>query len=121
MQNAAREGNGSFDSVPDDPAPETAYISPESENRSEMGATVATVAAVGSTTSAFEAALLPGMVLRIAAIWVHFPANRTKSPFPEHNSRHQVRMLEMSARRFADGGCQPRRERTASWPADSER
>ena len=75
MQNAAREGNGSFDSLPEDVASEKADISPKSENRSEMVATVATVAAAGIAAAAFEVALLPGMLLGIAAIWAprHLP------------------------------------------------
>jgi hypothetical protein len=78
MQTAAREGNAGFDSLPDDPAPETADISPEGENRSEMVATVATVAATGIAASVRQAAHLPGMVLGIAAIWAsrHLPRNR---------------------------------------------
>jgi hypothetical protein len=70
MLNAAREGKGRFDSVLEDAATETAAINPESENRSEIVATVATVA-----PAAFEATRLPGVVLGIAAIWIprHLP------------------------------------------------
>jgi hypothetical protein len=69
MRTAAR------DSVPEDASPATADIGPESENRGEMVATVATVAAAGIAAAAFEVALLPGMVLGIAAIWAprHLP------------------------------------------------
>jgi hypothetical protein len=61
--------------VPEDAATETADINPESENRSEMVARVATVAAAGIAAAAFEATLLPGVVPGIAAIWVprHLP------------------------------------------------
>jgi len=47
LQNAARERKGRVDSVPKDAATETADTNPKSENRSEMVATVATVAAAG--------------------------------------------------------------------------
>lgn len=52
-----------------DAAPETADVNPGSDNRREMVATVATVAAVAITAAAFEAALLPGVFLGIVAIW----------------------------------------------------
>jgi len=68
MQNAAREGKGRLDSVPEDAATETADTNPESENPSEMVVTVATVAAAGLAAAAFEAPRLPGVVLGIAAI-----------------------------------------------------
>jgi hypothetical protein len=87
MLNAAREGKGRFDSVLEDAATETAAINPESENRSEIVATVATVA-----PAAFEATRLPGVVLGIAAILdtSSSPANRgpTKSAVPDDNSKH---------------------------------
>ena len=68
MQNAAREGKGRLDSVPEDAATETADTNPESENPSEMVVTVATVATAGLAAAAFEAPRLPGVVLGIAAI-----------------------------------------------------
>jgi hypothetical protein len=45
-------------------------IEPEDEDRSELAATVATVAVVGIGAAVFEAALLPGMVLGVAAMCV---------------------------------------------------
>jgi Protein of unknown function (DUF5132) len=46
-----------------------------SEDRKEVVATVATVAVVGLGAVAFEAALLPGLVLGVAAMWLpqYFP------------------------------------------------
>jgi hypothetical protein len=49
-------------------APETEGVEPAGEDRSDMVATVATVAVVGIAAAAFEAALLPGIVLGVAAV-----------------------------------------------------
>ena len=78
------DGNGSLESagehlesaeqhIEDGAASETAQA--ESENRSEVVATVATVAVVGIGAVAFEAALIPGLVLGVAAMWLpqYFP------------------------------------------------
>jgi hypothetical protein len=45
------------------------------DDRSDVIATAATVAVVGIGAAAFEAALLPGIVLGVAAMWLpqHFP------------------------------------------------
>jgi hypothetical protein len=50
-------------------------IDQASDNHSEVVATVATVAVVGIGAAAFEAALLPGIVLGVAAMWLpqYFP------------------------------------------------
>jgi len=117
MQNAAPEANGSFDSLPNDPALETAGTSPENENGSEMRARVAAGVAVGIAASAFEAA---SIVLGTMAIWVprHLPRNRAArirfSGAPRSNSRAQRQTRERRALR-------PRRDPTAQWPADLER
>ena len=121
MQNAAPEANGRFDSLPNDPALGTAGTSPESENGSEMRATVATAVAVGIAASAFEAA---SIVLGTMAIWVtrHLPRNRaarirfSRAQFeaPRSNSRAERQTLERRALR-------PRREPTAKRSADLER
>jgi hypothetical protein len=70
------EGNGVFDG-PATPieAPETEALDQSSEDRSEVVATVATVVVVGLGAAAFEAALLPGLVLGVAAMWApkYFP------------------------------------------------
>jgi hypothetical protein len=84
MAKAKVEGNGSFESAEehlesaeqhtdDEAASETAQA--ESEHRSEVVATVATVAVVGIGAVAFEAALIPGLVLGVAAMWLpqYFP------------------------------------------------
>jgi hypothetical protein len=54
-------------------APETPEV--DGEDRSEVAATVATVAVVGVGAAVFEAALLPGIVLGVAAMWLphYFP------------------------------------------------
>jgi hypothetical protein len=63
MRNAAREGKGRFDRVPEDAATETADINLESESSAGMVATVAAVAAAGIAAAAFEARLQPGVAL----------------------------------------------------------
>jgi len=69
MQKAKKEGNGSLESAAENVvAPEA--DEPASEDRSDMVATVATVAVVGVAAAAFEAALLPGIVLGVAAVAV---------------------------------------------------
>ena len=50
--------------------PETEAVEFDSEDRSELVATVATVAVVGIGAAVFEAALLPGLVLGVAATCV---------------------------------------------------
>jgi hypothetical protein len=84
MAKAKVDGNGSLEGaeehienveqhIENGAAPETAQA--ENENRSEVVATVATVAVVGLGAVAFEAALLPGLVLGVAAMWLpqYFP------------------------------------------------
>ena len=76
MQEPKLDGNGSLaNPVEHVPTPEAEHIDHDSENRSDVVATVATVAVVGIVAAAFEAALLPGIVLGVAAVWVphHFP------------------------------------------------
>jgi hypothetical protein len=65
MQN----GNATHEAHPD--AAQTqpdAQPEPNGEGQSDMVATVATVAVVGVAAAAFEAALLPGLVLGVAAV-----------------------------------------------------
>ena len=50
--------------------PETQAVESDSEDRSELVATIATVAVVGIGAAVFEAALLPGLVLGVAAMSV---------------------------------------------------
>jgi hypothetical protein len=71
MRNA--NGSGEFDAAQDAaPSPE---IDDVDQDNSEVVATVATVAAVGIGAVVFEAALLPGIVLGVAAMWLphYFP------------------------------------------------
>jgi hypothetical protein len=77
MPKAKRDGNGGLATAEDTiEAPETEAIEQEAQeglegqSRSEIVATVATVAVVGIGAAAFEAALLPGIVLGVAAMWV---------------------------------------------------
>jgi hypothetical protein len=63
MQTPKHDGNGSLETSEHVHAPETEGIEPAGEDRSDMVATVATVAVVGIAAAAFEAALLPGIVL----------------------------------------------------------
>jgi Protein of unknown function (DUF5132) len=68
MQKSKREGNGGLeDAAEPAAAAEAEAIEAEGEGRDEM---VATVAVVGIGAAAFEAALLPGIVLGVAAVAV---------------------------------------------------
>jgi hypothetical protein len=80
MKNAKHDGNGSLDastemSVEGTEAETLNQEMAEDPNRSELVATVATVAVVGVGAAIFEAALLPGLVLGVAAMWApqYFP------------------------------------------------
>ena len=68
MHTPKHEGNGSLESSGHVQAPETEDAASTDEDRSDMVATVATVAVVGVAALAFEAALLPGIVLGVAAV-----------------------------------------------------
>ena len=68
MQTAKHDGNGSLDSSEYAETPETEAVEPAGEDRNDMVATVATVAVVGIAAAAFEAVLLPGLVLGVAAV-----------------------------------------------------
>ncbi|MGA8654010.1 MAG: DUF5132 domain-containing protein [Xanthobacteraceae bacterium] len=68
MQSAKHEGNGSLETSEHLEAPETEGAEAAGEDRSDMVATVATVAVVGIAAAAFEVALLPGIVLGVAAV-----------------------------------------------------
>ena len=68
MQTPKHEGNGSLETSEHAQAPETEGLGPAGEDRSDMVATVATVAVVGIAAAAFEVALLPGIVLGVAAV-----------------------------------------------------
>lgn len=74
MHSAGHDGNGSFDAAAghtdfqDGVADHEAEVGTEAEaDRGDIVATVATVAVVGIGAAAFEAALLPGIVLGVAA------------------------------------------------------
>jgi hypothetical protein len=70
MQTPKHEGNGILESDEHLHAPEAEGVEPPAEDRRDMVATVATVAVVGIAAAAFEAALLPGIVLGVAAVAV---------------------------------------------------
>jgi hypothetical protein len=74
MKRSKLEGNGSLDDTT--AAEGSGTETPETaEHRSELIATAATVAVVGVGAAVFEAALLPGIVLGVAAMWApqYFP------------------------------------------------
>jgi Protein of unknown function (DUF5132) len=80
MKKAKLEGNGGLEAstgtdVEGAEAETMNHESAEDEDRSELVATVATVAVVGVGAAIFEAALLPGLVLGVAAMWApqYFP------------------------------------------------
>jgi hypothetical protein len=70
------DGNGSLDeAAAHAETPEMEAAEHEGTERSDVVATVATVAVVGVAAAAFEAALIPGLVLGVAAMWLpqYFP------------------------------------------------
>jgi hypothetical protein len=80
MKKAKFEGNGGLEGSADSDVESTETATLEHEagedtERSEIVATVATVAVVGVGAAVFEAALLPGLVLGVAAMWApkYFP------------------------------------------------
>jgi hypothetical protein len=83
MAKAKVDGNGSFESAEEhvesvaapEMVQEEGQENSENHGRSDVVATVATVAVVGIGAIAFEAALLPGLVLGVAAMWLpqYFP------------------------------------------------
>jgi hypothetical protein len=87
MPKAKGDGNGSLEAAPqlieESAATAAAAEVPneaeaneaEAVDRSDVVATVATVAVVGVGAAVFEAALLPGLVLGVAAMWLpqYFP------------------------------------------------
>jgi hypothetical protein len=65
------EGGGSLSDATEQGATAAAEpIDSERDDRSGVIATVATVAVVGIGAAAFEAALLPGIVVGVAAMWL---------------------------------------------------
>jgi hypothetical protein len=77
MLKAKLDGNGSLSDATEQGATAAAAepIDSGGDDRSDVIATVATVAVVGIGAAAFEAALLPGIVLGVAAMWLpqYFP------------------------------------------------
>ena len=76
MQEPKFDDTGNVDNPEEHVAtPESDDIDHDSEDRSDLAPTVATVAIVGIAAAAFEAALLPGLVLGVAAVCVprYFP------------------------------------------------
>jgi Protein of unknown function (DUF5132) len=74
MKKSKLEGNGSLDTVTAAEGSETEMFE-NGEHRSELITTAATVAVVGVGAAIFEAALLPGLVIGVAAMWAprYFP------------------------------------------------
>src|SRR5580698_4150395 len=76
MLNTKIDGNGSLAASAEHAASADAEtIDNGGGDRSDIVATVATVAVVGIGAAVFEAALLPGVVLGVAAMWLpqYFP------------------------------------------------
>jgi hypothetical protein len=76
MQKTTYDGNGGLDSSAEHAASTGAEAADQGgKDRSNVVATVATVAVVGIGAVVFEAALLPGIVLGVAAMWLpqYFP------------------------------------------------
>ena len=70
-----QKSNGGADIDAADDAGQSSEIDDIVEGHGDVVATVATVAVVGIGAAAFEAALLPGIVLGVAAMWLpqYFP------------------------------------------------
>jgi hypothetical protein len=77
MPKAKGDGNGGFEPAAEHVDSDTIENLEVTNNEydSEAVATIATVAVVGIGAAAFEAALLPGIVLGVAAMWLpqYFP------------------------------------------------
>jgi Protein of unknown function (DUF5132) len=76
MKKPKQEGNGGLEELAEHiDVPGAEEGDPADEGRGDVVATVATVAVVGIGAAAFEAALLPGVVLGVAAMWLpqYFP------------------------------------------------
>jgi hypothetical protein len=75
MVNAKLDGDGSMSDASEQGATTAEPIDSGGDDRGGVTATVATVAVLGIGAAAFEAALLPGIVLGVAAMWLpqHFP------------------------------------------------
>ena len=71
MPKAKAEGNGSLETVVEPvESAETEALDEGNDDRGDMVATVATLAVVGVAAAAFEVALLPGIILGVAAVAV---------------------------------------------------
>lgn len=71
MQKSKKDGNGSVETAAEPIEPtEPEAIESSGEDQGDMVATVATVAVVGIAAAAFEVALLPGIVIGVAAVAV---------------------------------------------------
>jgi hypothetical protein len=76
MLKAKSDGSDTVEPVPEPVASNTIEgFEQTNEDSSEAVATIATVAVVGIGAAAFEAALLPGIILGVAAMWLpqYFP------------------------------------------------
>jgi hypothetical protein len=76
MPKAKSDGSGTVESVPEPVAGDTIEsFEKTNEDDIETVATIGTVAVVGIGAAAFEAALLPGIILGVAAVWLpqYFP------------------------------------------------
>jgi hypothetical protein len=78
MSKTKSDGSGSVEPMPeplDNNAIEGFEQTDNTEDNNEAVARIATVAVVGIGAAVFEAALLPGIVLGVAAMWLprHFP------------------------------------------------
>jgi hypothetical protein len=76
MQKAKLGGNAGLDGAVAHPADEPSEMVDQGHaDHSDVVATVATVGVVGLGAAVFEAALLPGLVLGVAAMWLpqYFP------------------------------------------------
>jgi hypothetical protein len=71
MQKAKLDGHAGLDGSAPQPAAEPAEMIDQGQaDHGDVVATVATVAVVGLGAAVFEAALLPGLVLGVAAMWL---------------------------------------------------
>jgi hypothetical protein len=106
MKKSKHEGNGGVETVAEHlEAGDAEAMEANGEDRGDMVATIATVAVVGVGAAVFEAALLPGIVLGVAAVAVprYLPQiGAGLSPLFRSTVRGAYRMGQKTKEMFAE-------------------
>jgi hypothetical protein len=93
--------NVDFAAAPIELAEEDA-VAENSERHSGIGGTAIAVTAVGLGAVAFEAALLPGVVLGVAAMWLPHDARQAFAPLAKSTVRGVYKIGQKSKELIAD-------------------